>query len=174
MLLGPLLANVYLLENLVGSRTNLKGLIHLKLIICETISVLFMNRYNYIVFLHSRYGAHGNASYVSKKCLYFSSPAFNIKLSYKIRFKIIFVQIGLGSGQQHFGKSNKIVWFLMSDYLFTSQFESILFSCKSKDRISFESLKKKKKNDPRPRRPKSRPLSHSVHGKLYMYCVPRH
>ena len=63
---------------------------------------------------------------------------------HKIRFKIIFVKMGLGSGQQHFGKSNKIVMFLMPDYLFTSQFESI-FSCKSKDRISFESEKKKKK-----------------------------
>ena len=67
---------------------------------------------------------------------------------YKIRFKIIFVKMGLGSGQQHFGKSNKIVLILMPDYVFTSQFESIFFSCKSKDRISFES-EKKTKNDPR-------------------------
>ena len=44
MFTGPRLANVHILKNLVGSRTNLKDLIHLILIkICETISVLFMN-----------------------------------------------------------------------------------------------------------------------------------
>ena len=43
--LDPHLANVYILKNLIGSRTNLKGLIYLILIkfICETISFLFMN-----------------------------------------------------------------------------------------------------------------------------------
>ena len=49
---GPHLAN--LLKNLVCSRTNLKGLIHLILIkfICETISVLFMNiRPSFFIFL---------------------------------------------------------------------------------------------------------------------------
>ena len=59
-----------------------------------------------------------------KKLLYFSS-AFNVKMFDKIRFKIIFVKMGLGSG--HFGKSNKMVLILMPDYLFTSQFESIFF-----------------------------------------------
>ena len=66
---------------------------------------------------------------------------------YKIRSKIIFVKMGLGSGQQQFGKSNKIVLILMPDYLFTSQFESN-FSCKSKDRTLFES--ETKENDPAP------------------------
>ena len=46
---------------------------------------------------------------------------------YKIRFKIIFVKMGLGSGQQQFGKSNKIVLILMPGFLFTSQFESVFF-----------------------------------------------
>ena len=62
-----------------------------------------------------------------KKWLYFSSPGFNVKMFCKIRFKIIFVKMGLGSGQQHFRNSNKIVLILMPDYLFTSQFESIFF-----------------------------------------------
>ena len=100
--------------------------------------------YNYIVFLHSRYGTHGDAGCVSKKWLYFSSPAFNVKMLNKIRFKIIFVKMGLGSGQQHFGKSNKIVLILMPDYLFTSQFESFFFSLQNKDRISFESKRDKR------------------------------
>ena len=45
MFLDPHLANVYILKNVIGSRTNLKGLIYLILIkfICETISFLFMN-----------------------------------------------------------------------------------------------------------------------------------
>ena len=42
--------------------------------------------------------------------------------------------MGLGSGQQHFGKSNKTVLILMPDNLFTSQFESI-FPCKSKGTV---------------------------------------
>ena len=62
-----------------------------------------------------------------KKWLYFSSPTSNVKLFYKNRYKIIFVKMGLGSGQQHFGKSNNIVLILMPDYLFTSQSESIFF-----------------------------------------------
>ena len=35
--------------------------------------------------------------------------------------------MGLGSGQQHFENSNKIVLILMPDYLLASQFVSILF-----------------------------------------------
>ena len=65
-----------------------------------------------------------------------------LNMFYKIQFTIIFVKMGLGSGQQQFGKSNKIVLILMPDYLFASQFESIC-SCKSKDRISFKSDGKK-------------------------------
>ena len=77
--------------------------------------------------------------------------------------------MGLGSGQQHFGKSNKIVLILMPDYLFTSQFESILFLA---NQMTGYLLRVREKKDPRPRIPKGRSLSHSVHGKLY--CVPRH
>ena len=62
---------------------------------------------------------------------------------YKIWFKIIFVKMGLGSLQQHFGKSNKIVRILRPDYLFTSQFESIYF-------LHIEGQER----DPRHRRPK--------------------
>ena len=62
-----------------------------------------------------------------KEWLYFSSPVFNVKMFYKIRFKIVFVKMDLGSGQQHFGKSNKIVLIMMPHYLFTSQFESMFF-----------------------------------------------
>ena len=58
----------------------------------------------------------------------FPSPAINVKMFYKIWFKIIFVKIGLGFGQQHFGKSNNIVLILMPDYLFASQFESIFLA----------------------------------------------
>ena len=50
---------------------------------------------------------------------------FNVKRFYKIWFKIIFVEMGLESGQQLFGKPNKIVLILKPDYLLTSQFESI-------------------------------------------------
>ena len=46
---------------------------------------------------------------------------------YKIRFKIIFVKLGLESEQQHFRKSNTVVLILRPDYLFTSQFVSIFF-----------------------------------------------
>ena len=88
-----------------------------------------------------------------KKWPYFSSPAFSVKMFYKIRFTIIFVKMGLGSGQQHFGKSNKIVLNLMPDYLVISQFESI-FTCKSKDRISFESEKKTKEKRSPPQKSK--------------------
>ena len=84
---------------------------------------------------------------------------------YKIRFKIIFVKMGLRSGQQQFGKSSKIVLILMP----VPSLRLFFFSCKLKDRISFES--ERKNNDPRPGRPKGSPLSHSVHAKLY--CVPR-
>ena len=98
--------------------------------ICATISVLFMNiainRY-IIIFLFSRYGTPGNAGYVSKQWLYFTSPVFNVTMFYKIRVKIIFVKMGLGSWQQMFGKSVKIVLILMPDYLFASQFEPIFF-----------------------------------------------
>ena len=47
------------------------------------------------------------------------------KKFYKIWFKI--VKMGFESGQQHLGKSNKIVLILRPDYLFTSQFESMFF-----------------------------------------------
>ena len=100
-----------------------------------------------------------------KKWLYFSSPTFNVKLFYKNRYKIIFVKMGLGSGQQHFGKSNNIVLILMPDYLFTSQSESIFFSCKSTDRISFED--ERQKTIPAPEDQRVDPLA-------ILYCVPRH
>ena len=74
-------------------------------------------------------------------------PAFNVKMFYKMRFKIIFVKMGYGAWQQHFGKSNKIVLILMPDYLFTSQFESRFFF-QINGRTSFES-ERKNKNDPR-------------------------
>ena len=48
--------------------------------------------------------------------------------------------MSLGSGQQHFGKSNKIVLILMPDYLLLFFF---FFNSTSKDRSSFESEKTK-------------------------------
>ena len=94
---------------------------------------------------------------------------------YKIRLKIIFVKMGLRSGTLDNNiLENQIK--LYSEYWFWCQIIysfpslSLFFSCKSKDRISFES--ERKQNDPRPRGPKGRPLNHSVHDKLY--CVPRH
>ena len=54
--------------------------------------------------------------------------------------------MGLGSGQQQFGISNKIVLILMPDYLFTSQFESIFFlKIKGQDIFRERERKKKKK-----------------------------
>ena len=79
--------------------------------------------------------------------------------------------MGLRSGQQHFGISNKIVLILMPDYLFTSQFES-MFSLQINGQDILPEWQKKTKTIPTPRRSKGRPLSHFVHGKLY--CVPRH
>ena len=66
--------------------------------------------------------------------------------------------MGLGSGQQHFRISNKIVLILMPDYLFTSQFESI-FPCKSMDRISCESERREKKTIPTPEDQRVDPLA---------------
>ena len=68
----------------------------------------------------------------------------------KIRFKIIFVKMGLGSGQQHFGKSNKNVLILMPDYLFFSQFESIFSSYKQRTGYLLREREKKKVTVPGP------------------------
>ena len=64
--------------------------------------------------------------------------------------------MGLGFGQQQFGKSNKIILILMPDYLFTSQFESI-FSCKS--RAGYLLRVREKKNTPAPEDQRVDPLA---------------
>ena len=58
----------------------------------------------------------------------------------------------------------------MPDYLFTSQFEYMFFLQIKRQDILWEW--ERKKHEPHPRRPRGRPLSHSVHGKVY--CVLSH
>ena len=73
---------------------------------------------------------------------------------------MIFVKMGLGSGQQHFGKSNKTVLILIPDYLFTSHFESFFFLMQIKGiGIFWECEKKKKKTIPAPEDQRVDPLA---------------
>ena len=93
-------------------------------------------------FIFCLYGTRENAGYVSKKWLYFSSPAFNVKRFYKVWFFHIFVKRGRGLGIKTLENQMKLYWSWGQIICFLPGL-SLFISCISKDRISFEGERKK-------------------------------